>query len=97
MKRAALYMRVSTLDQHPETQLYDLQKMAEQRGYQIVQEYTDKISGVRAKRPGLDQMLADARHSRFDVVIVWAFDRLARSVRHFLEVLDELSHLNIEL
>jgi DNA invertase Pin-like site-specific DNA recombinase len=96
MKRAALYLRVSTLDQHPETQLYDLQKMAEQRGYQIVQEYTDKISGARAKRPGLDQMLADARHSRFDVVIVWAFDRLARSVRHFLEVLDELSHLNIE-
>jgi DNA invertase Pin-like site-specific DNA recombinase len=96
MKRAALYLRVSTLDQHPETQLYDLRQLAQQRGYEIVQEYTDKISGAKAKRPGLDQLLADARHGRFQVVVVWAFDRLARSVRHFLEVLDELNHLQIE-
>lgn len=96
MKRAALYMRVSTVDQHPETQLHDLRAMAAQRGYEIVREYTDKISGAKAKRPGLGQLLADARHGKFDVVMVWAFDRLARSVRHFLEVLDELNHLNIE-
>lgn len=96
MKRAALYLRVSTLDQHPETQLYDLRQLAQQRGYEIVQEYTDKISGAKAKRPGLDQLMADARHGRFQAVIVWAFDRLARSVRHFLEVLDELSYLQIE-
>ena len=57
MKRAALYMRVSTLDQHPETQLYDLRQMAQQRGYQIVEEYTDRISGAKAKRPGLDSMM----------------------------------------
>jgi hypothetical protein len=56
MKRAALYMRVSTLDQHPETQLYDLRQMAEQRGYQIVEEYTDRICGAKAKHPGLDSM-----------------------------------------
>src|SRR5664280_44060 len=91
MKRAALYLRVSILDQHPETQLYDLRQLAQQRGYEIVQEYTDKISGAKAKRPGLDQLMADARHGRFQVVVVWAFDRLARSVRHFLEVLDELT------
>ena len=96
MKRAALYMRVSTLDQHPETQLHDLRGMAAQRGFEIVQEYSDRISGAKAKRPGLDQLLADARRGKFDVVMVWAFDRLARSVRHFLEVLDELNHLNIE-
>jgi DNA invertase Pin-like site-specific DNA recombinase len=96
MKRAALYLRVSTLDQHPETQLYDLRQLAQQRGYEIVEEYTDKISGVKARRPGLDQLLADARHGRFQVVVVWAFDRLARSVRHFLEVLDELNHIKIE-
>ena len=96
MKRAALYLRVSTLDQHPETQLYDLRQLAQQRGYEIVEEFTDKISGTKAKRPGLDQLMADARHGRFQVVIVWAFDRLARSVRHFLEVLDELNHLQIE-
>ena len=96
MKRAALYMRVSTLDQHPETQLLDLRQMASQRGYQIVQEYTDKISGTKSKRPGLDQMMADARRGRFDVVMTWACDRIARSTRHFLEVLDELSRLKVE-
>src|SRR5664279_6296644 len=96
MKRAALYMRVSTVDQHPETQLHDLRQMATQRGYEIVQEYTDRISGVKAKRPGLDQMMADGRRGRFDVVLVWACDRIARSTRHFLEVLDDLNRLNIE-
>jgi DNA invertase Pin-like site-specific DNA recombinase len=96
MKKAAIYCRVSTADQHPETQLYDLREMAKQRGYEIVLEYTDVISGAKAKRPGLDQLLADARRHRFDVVLVAAFDRVARSVRHFLEVLDELTHLGIE-
>jgi DNA invertase Pin-like site-specific DNA recombinase len=96
VKRAALYMRVSTLDQHPETQMYDLRGLAAQRGFQIVQEYTDRISGAKARRPGLDQMMHDARQRQFDVVLVWAGDRIARSVRHFLEVLDELNHLGIE-
>ena len=96
MKRAALYTRVSSVDQHPETQLLDLRQMAAQRGYEIVQEYVDRISGAKAKRPGLDQMMADARRGRFDVVLVWASDRIARSVKHFLEVLDELNRLNIE-
>jgi DNA invertase Pin-like site-specific DNA recombinase len=96
MKRAALYLRVSTLDQHPETQLYDLRQMAQQRGYQIVEEYTDRISGAKARRPGLDALMRDARRGRFDVVLVWASDRIARSVKHFLDVLDELNRLNIE-
>src|ERR1022692_2051166 len=96
MKRAALYMRVSTLDQHPETQLYDLRQMAAQRGYLIVEEYTDMISGAKARRPGLDAMMRDARRGQFDVVLVWASDRIARSTKHFLEVLDELIRLNIE-
>jgi len=96
MKRVALYMRVSTVDQHPETQLHDLRSLAAQRGLEIAGEYVDKISGAKAKRPGLDQLLADARRGKFDIVMVWAFDRMARSVRHFLEVLDELNHLQIE-
>jgi DNA invertase Pin-like site-specific DNA recombinase len=96
VKRAALYMRVSTVDQHPETQLLDLRQMAAQRGYEIVAEITDKISGVKARRPGLDNLLMDARRGRFDVVLVWASDRIARSTRHFLEVLDELSRLEVE-
>ncbi|MGA8086910.1 MAG: recombinase family protein [Terracidiphilus sp.] len=96
MKRAVLYMRVSTVDQHPETQLHDLRQMATQRGYQIVQEYTDRISGTKAKRPGLDQMMTDARRGRFDVVLVWACDRIARSTRHFLAVLDDLNRTGVE-
>jgi len=96
MKRAALYLRVSSLDQHPEAQLYDLRQMAQQRGYQIVEEFIDTISGAKARRPGLDAMMRDARRGRFDVVLVWASDRIARSVKHFLDVLDELNRLNIQ-
>jgi len=94
--RAALYTRVSTVDPHPETQLLDLRQMAAQRGYEIVQEYTDRISGAKARRPGLDEMMRDARRGRFDVILVWASDRIARSVVHFLQVLDELNRLNVE-
>ncbi len=89
-------MRVSSLDQHPETQLHDLRQLAAQRGFEVVQEYTDRISGAKARRPGLDQMMADARRGRFDVVLVWASDRIARSVKHFLDVLDELNRLGVE-
>jgi DNA invertase Pin-like site-specific DNA recombinase len=96
LSRARGTVYVSTLDQHPETQMYDLHEMAKQRGYQIVQEYTDMISGAKARRPGLDAMMRDARRGGFDVVLVWASDRVARSVKHFLEVLDELNRLNIE-
>jgi DNA invertase Pin-like site-specific DNA recombinase len=95
-KRAALYCRVSTADQHPETQLLDLRELARQRGLEIVREYTDVISGAKSKRPGLDQLMSDARRHRFDVVLVSAFDRIARNVRHFLDVLDELSQLNVQ-
>ena len=97
MKRAVLYCRVSTNDQHPLTQLCDLRPLAVARGFEIVGEYTDTICGAKAKRPGLDKLMTDARRGKFDVVFVWAFDRMARSVKHFLEVLDELSHLNIAL
>ena len=96
MKRAALYMRVSTLDQTTDNQLYDLQKLAEQRGFKIVHQYSDKISGTKSRRPGLDQLMADARHREFDTLMVWSSDRVARSVKHFLEVLDELNRLGIE-
>jgi DNA invertase Pin-like site-specific DNA recombinase len=96
MKRAVLYSRISTGDQHLETQLLDVREMAKQRGLEIVREYTDVISGAKSKRPGLDQLMSDARRRRFDVVLVSAFDRIARNVRHFLDVLDELSQLNVQ-
>jgi DNA invertase Pin-like site-specific DNA recombinase len=97
MKRAALYARISTPDQHLETQLYDLRKLAAQRGYEIVHEFCDRgISGSKAKRPGLDAMMADARRGEFSVVLVAAFDRVARSTKNFLEIVDELHELGIE-
>jgi DNA invertase Pin-like site-specific DNA recombinase len=98
MKRVALYCRVSTVDQHPESQLLDLKKFVADRGdLHIVETYTDHgVSGTRSRRPALDKMLADARRHRFDTVIVWSVDRLARSTRHLLQVLDELSGLGIE-
>jgi DNA invertase Pin-like site-specific DNA recombinase len=95
-KRVAIYTRVSTVDQNLQTQLLDLRQMAAQRGYEIVAEFSDHISGAKSKRPGLDQLMREARRGRFDVVMTWASDRIARSVVHFLQVLDELSHLNIE-
>jgi len=97
MKRAALYLRVSTVDQHPETQGIELRAFAHQRGYDIVEEYVDLgISGIKARRPALDQMLRDAQRHRFDAVLVWSCDRLARSTKHFLQVLDELDHRGIQ-
>jgi DNA invertase Pin-like site-specific DNA recombinase len=95
--RAAIYCRVSTLDQNPETQLLDLQQLAAQRGFEVVKTFIDHgISGTRARRPGLDEMLADARRGRFEVLLIWSCDRIARSTRHLLEVLDELTRLQIQ-
>jgi DNA invertase Pin-like site-specific DNA recombinase len=95
--RAAVYCRVSTLDQHPETQLMDLRQLADQRGFEVVKVYTDHgISGTRVRRPGLDEMLSDARRGRFQVLLIWSCDRIARSTRHLLEVLDELTRLQIQ-
>jgi len=97
MKKCALYARVSTPDQHLETQLYDLRKLAAQRGFEVVQEYCDRgISGSKARRPGLDAMLADARRGEFSVLLCAAFDRIARSTKNFLEIVDELHEIGIE-
>ena len=65
MKRVAIYLRVSTVDQHPETQLYDLRNLAAQRGFEVVREYTDKISARKARRPGWNRTSRDARRRRF--------------------------------
>ena len=96
MKTAAIYVRCSSADQHVESQLYDLRELAAQRGYEVVQEYRDAgVSGKRARRPGLDALIVDARRKRFSVVLVAAFDRVARSVKHFLQVMDEFDSLGI--
>lgn len=97
MKRAALYCRVSTVDQHPETQLGELRQFAANKGFTIVGEYTDKgYCGARARRPELDRMMDDARKHRFDVLLVWSCDRLARSTKHLLQTIDELNGMGIQ-
>src|ERR1700733_10011934 len=96
MKKAAIYVRVSTPDQHVESQLYDLREFAA-KGYEIVHEYEDRgVSGKNARRPGLDLLMADARRKKFSVVLVAAFDRIARSTKNFLQVVDELDSMGIE-
>jgi DNA invertase Pin-like site-specific DNA recombinase len=94
-KRAAVYIRVTPYDPNPEPQLLELRKTAAQRGCEVVAVFTDKVSGTKAKRPALDQLLSDARRDRFDLVMVWSCDRIGRSTRHFLEVLDELNRLHV--
>jgi DNA invertase Pin-like site-specific DNA recombinase len=97
MPDAAIYARVSLPSQHISTQLLPLRDLAAKRGFQVVAEYQDNgFSGAKARRPGLDALMLDARRRRFSVVLVAAFDRIARSTRHFLQVLDELDTLGIE-
>src|SRR5437016_5377161 len=99
MKRAALYMRVSTRGhgQTTETQALALREYAAHRGFEIVEEYPDTgISGSKDSRPGLDKLIKDARARHFDVVIVARFDRFARSVSHLLRALEEFNHLGID-
>jgi DNA invertase Pin-like site-specific DNA recombinase len=77
--------------------LLDLRQFAAQRGLQIVETYTDHgVSGTKARRPALDKMMEDARRHRFDALIVWSCDRLARSTKHLLQVLDELNGFGIQ-
>ena len=96
--KAALYARVSTLDkgQHVELQLRDLREYARARGWEIVREYVDEgISGAKDRRPALDDLMADARRRRVDIVAVWRLDRLGRSLRHLIGILDELHALGV--
>jgi DNA invertase Pin-like site-specific DNA recombinase len=95
-KVVALYARVSTLDQNCEVQLQDLRRFAGQR-FSPYQEYIDiGVSGAQRHRPQLDILMKDARKRRFDVVLVWKFDRFARSLKHLIESLDEFSALGID-
>jgi DNA invertase Pin-like site-specific DNA recombinase len=94
MKKCAIYVRVSP-GQRVHSELYDLRLYAQQRGFEVACEYTDVGSGSKARRPGLDAMLKDARNGRFNVVIVAGFDRLARSTKHLISVVCELEGLGV--
>jgi DNA invertase Pin-like site-specific DNA recombinase len=97
--RAALYARVSTngKGQDPETQLAELRAAATQREWMIAGEFVDTgISGSRQSRPELDKKMKAARRGEFDAVMVYRFDRLARSVSHLLSALEEFQTLGIQ-
>jgi len=96
--RVAVYARVSTAGngQSPEMQTRELREYAERRGWRISGEYVDVgISGSKEKRPELDRLMADAHRRRFDAVIVWKFDRFARSVSHLLRALETFNALSV--
>src|SRR5438552_13347785 len=95
-KRVAVYARVSTGDQSCEPQLRDLREYVAARGWQA-EEYVDVgVSGARQRRPALDRLLGAVKARRVDVVVVAAFDRMGRSVRHLVETLDLFRHLGVE-
>jgi DNA invertase Pin-like site-specific DNA recombinase len=102
MKRAALYLRVSTDKQTVENQKLQLRQVAERRGWTIAEDaiYTDAgISGAKGRkdRPGLDQMLKDAQRGRFDVVMAWAIDRMGRSLIDLLGTIEHLKATGVDL
>lgn len=93
--RAAIYARVSTVDQEPENQLQELRRYLEARGWAAV-EYVDRgVSWSTDRRPALDQLLADAKRRRFDVLVCWRLDRLGRNLKHLITLLDDLQALGV--
>ena len=96
--RTAIYARVSTNNgQDPAMQTRELKEYVERRRWILAGEYVDAgISGAREKRPELDRLMAEAHRRRFDAVVVWKFDRFARSVSHLLRALETFKALGIE-
>ena len=98
MERAAIYARVSTHNgQNPEMQLNEVRAYCERRGWQVAGEYVDTgISGSKEHRPALDRLLSDCRKRRVDAVVVYRYDRFARSVRQLVNALEEFRSLGID-
>jgi len=96
--RAALYARVSTNNgQNPEMQLAEMRVFCDRRGWQVAGEYVDQgISGSKERRPALDRLLADCRRRRVDAVVVYRYDRFARSLRQLVNALAEFQALGID-
>lgn len=98
MKRIAIYARVSTRNgQNTEMQLEELRAYCSRRGWELAGEYTDNgISGAREQRPALDRLLADCRRRLVDAVVVYRYDRFARSLRQLVNALEEFRGLGID-
>jgi DNA invertase Pin-like site-specific DNA recombinase len=97
--RVAIYCRVSTAHQDDEAQHAELVTLALRSGWKIVRSYREVVSGTKGvdARPQLQKLLLEARQRKFDKVVVWSADRLARSMRHLVNVLHELKSCNVEL
>ena len=94
-RRAAIYARVSTLDQEPENQLAELRRYVAARGWTGV-EFVDRgVSGAKDRRPALDRLIRDAKLRKFDILVCWRLDRLGRSLKHLVTLLDELQVLGV--
>jgi DNA invertase Pin-like site-specific DNA recombinase len=91
---AAVYARVSTADQTAENQLLQLRAYVQARGWGAV-EYVECISGTKDRRPELDRLVADAKRRKVDTLVVWKLDRLGRSLKHLVMLLDELQALGV--
>lgn len=93
--RAAIYVRVSTHDQEVENQLEELRRFVEARGW-AAREYVDEgVSGALDQRPALDELVRDAKRRRIDVLVCWRLDRLGRSLKHLITLLDDLQALGV--
>jgi DNA invertase Pin-like site-specific DNA recombinase len=95
-KRAALYVRVSSGEQHTEMQERALREYVQRRGWELHKIYRDKCTGANASRPGLDELLKDCRRRSIDIVIVWKFDRFARSLKNLIAGLELCRALGID-
>src|SRR5216683_3933636 len=93
--KAALYVRVSTLDQNTENQAIELRRYIESRGWTAVEYRDHGVSGAKDRRPALDRLVADAKRRRFDVLVVWRLDRLGRNLRHLDTLIDELTAVGV--
>ena len=94
--RAVIYARVSTFDQEPENQLAELRRYVQVRNW-TAREYVDQgISGAKDRRPALDSLGRDAKRRQFDTLACWRLDRLGRSLRHLILLLDELTALGVK-
>ena len=96
MKVAAVYARVSTRDQQPKTQLRELRAYAKRRNLRVAYELVDYESGAKEKRPELDKLLDLTRKRKVDVVLVWKFDRFARSTKQLVVALEEFRELGVD-
>jgi DNA invertase Pin-like site-specific DNA recombinase len=95
--RIGIYARVSTRDQSCELQIRDLRAYCVARGFELVRDYVDVgQSGAKDSRPELNKLMDDARKRQFDAIVVWRFDRFARSTKHLLMALEEFRSLGIQ-